>query len=178
MKLCYIRCPFLQWPVRFKVSLDDVYSQALHLFISGFRFWFNGEEINAINNNNEQYQLRSPEEELLLTWFEPVQLNPDGSPSVHSPQYLNASQIAAKLADKAKISVTDGTVNKIGKALRKHGFLRVKKSQNYSYLVRELEWEIVDRLNRETPDKESHKIDNPAPLQEIQSIEDPDELPF
>lgn len=24
MKLCYIRCPFLQWPVRFKVSLDDV----------------------------------------------------------------------------------------------------------------------------------------------------------
>ena len=23
-QLCYIRCPFLQWPVRFKVSLDDV----------------------------------------------------------------------------------------------------------------------------------------------------------
>ena len=161
-----------------KVSLDDVFAQALHLFISGFRFWFNGEEIDTINQNNEQYQLRSPEEELLLTWFEPVQLNPDGSPSVHSPQYLNASQIAAKLADKAKISVTDGTVNKIGKALRKHGFLRVKKSQNYSYLVKELEWEMVDRLNRETPDQESQKIDNPAPLQEMQNIQDQDELPF
>jgi len=161
-----------------KVSLDNVFAQALHLFISGFRFWFNGEEIDAINMNNEQYQLRSPEEELLLTWFEPGQLNPDGSPSVHSPKYLNASQIAAKLADKAKISVTDGTVNKIGKALRKHGFLRVKKSQNYSYLVKELEWEMVDRLNRETPDQESQKVDRPAPLQEKQDIQDQDELPF
>lgn len=161
-----------------KVCLEEVYAQALHLFSSGFRFWFNGEEIDAINQNNEQYQLRSPEEELLLTWFEPVQLNPDGSPSVHSPQYLNASQIAAKLADKAKITVTDGTVNKIGKALRKHGFLRVKKSQNYSYLVKELEWEMVDRLNRETPDQESKKVDSPAPLQEKQDIQDQDELPF
>jgi hypothetical protein len=69
-------------------------------------------------------------------------------------------------------------VNKIGKALRKHGFLRVKKSQNYSYLVKELEWEMVDRLNRETPDKESQKVDSPAPLQEKQDIQDQDELPF
>lgn len=161
-----------------KVSLDDVYSQALHLFKSGFRFWFNRDEIDAINQNNEQYQLRSPEEELLLTWFEPVQLNPDGSPSVHSPQYLNASQIAAKLADKAKITVTDGTVNKIGKALRKHGFLRVKKSQNYSYLVKELEWEIVDRLNREVPVEESLKEEVALPLQATLVPQDQDELPF
>jgi hypothetical protein len=161
-----------------KVSLDDVYSQALHLFKSGFRFWFNRDEIDAINANNEQYQLRSPEEELLLTWFEPVQLNPDGSPSVHSPQYLNASQIAAKLADKAKITVTDGTVNKIGKALRKHGFLRVKKSQNYSYLVKELEWEIVDRLNREVPAEESLKDETTLPVQATLVPKDQDELPF
>jgi hypothetical protein len=161
-----------------KVSLNDVYSQALHLFKSGFRFWFNRDEIDAINTNNEQYQLRSPEEELLLTWFEPVQLNPDGSPSVHSPQYLNASQIAAKLADKAKITVTDGTVNKIGKALRKHGFLRVKKSQNYSYLVKELEWEIVDRLNREVPVEEALKDEIALPLQATLVPQDQDELPF
>ena len=146
--------------------------------IQDFAFWFNGEEIDAINCNNEQYQLRSPEEELLLTWFEPVQLNPDGSPSVHSPQYLNASQIAAKLADKAKISVTDGTVNKIGKALRKHGFLRVKKSQNYSYLVKELEWEIVDRLNRESPDIASKKPEDSMPEPIPKNSQDQDELPF
>jgi hypothetical protein len=161
-----------------KVSLNEVYSQALYLYKSGFRFWFNRDEIEAINHNNEQYQLRSPEEELLLTWFEPVQLNPDGSPSVHSPQYLNASQIAAKLADKAKISVTDGTVNKIGKALRKHGFLRIKKSQNYSYLVKELEWEMVDRLNREVPANETRQGENKIPVMELSVPRDQDELPF
>jgi hypothetical protein len=161
-----------------KVSLNDVYSQALHLFKSGFRFWFNRDEIEAINQNNEQYQLRSPEEELLLTWFEPVLLNPDGSASAYNPQYLNASQIAAKLADKAKINVTDGTVNKIGKALRKHGFLRVKKSQNYSYLVKELEWEIVDRCNRESPDAASKKSEDLIPEPIPQNPQDQDELPF
>lgn len=36
-----------------------------------FCHWFNQEEIKDINANNEQYQLLSPEEELLLTWFEP-----------------------------------------------------------------------------------------------------------
>jgi hypothetical protein len=136
-----------------KVSLDDVFAQALHLFISGFRFWFNGEEIDAINTNNEQYQLHSPEEELLLTWFEPVKLEADGSPSFSRPSYLNASQIAAKLADKAKINVTDGTIVKLGKALRKHGFIRLKKNQVYTYMVRELEWELIDRLNKENPEQ-------------------------
>jgi hypothetical protein len=161
-----------------KIVLDDVFSQALHLFKSGFRFWFNRDEIDAINQNNEQYQLRSPEEELLLTWFEPVQYNPDGSTSVYSPQYLNASQIAAKLADKAKINVTDGTVNKIGKALRKHGFIRVKKSQNYSYMVKELDWENVDRLNREVPEDETNMPIISSPVHTPVYKNDQDDLPF
>ena len=49
-----------------KVALADVYSQAMHLLKNGFRFWFDRDEIALINTNNEQYQLRSPEEELLL----------------------------------------------------------------------------------------------------------------
>lgn len=149
----------------------------LHLYKSGYRFWFNRDEIEAINQNNRQCQLRLSEEELPLTWFEPVQLNPDGSPSVYNPQYLNASQIAAKLADKAKINVTDGTVNKIGKALRKHGFSGLKKAKNYSYLVKELEWEIVDRLNRKPwcrIKKTRKSMSEPI----LQNPQDQDELPF
>ena len=53
-----------------KLALADVYSHAMHHFKNGFRFWFDREEINQINDNNEQCQLRSPEAELLLTWFE------------------------------------------------------------------------------------------------------------
>ncbi|WP_367881683.1 DUF3874 domain-containing protein [Flavobacterium sp. ZE23DGlu08] len=66
-------------------------------------------------------QLHSPEEELLLTWFEPCEREKANT-------YFNASQIAAKLAEKAKINITDRTINKLGKALKKHNFIRLKKN--------------------------------------------------
>lgn len=124
-----------------KVSLNDVYSQALHLFKSGFRFWFNRDEIGAINQNNEQYQLRSPEEELLLTWFE-------SCTKEQANAFLTASQILAKLADKAKINVSDSSVNKLGKALIKNNYLRFKSNGKLLYALRELQWEEVDIRNR------------------------------
>ena len=49
------------------VDINLAFSQALYLFKSGFRHWFDKEEIKSITENNEQYQLHSPKEELLLT---------------------------------------------------------------------------------------------------------------
>lgn len=95
-----------------EVDINLCYAQALKLFKEGFRHWFNQEEIKDINANNEQYQLMSPEEELLLTWFEPATRETANA-------FLNASQIAVRLATVANINVTDGTVNKLGKALKK-----------------------------------------------------------
>lgn len=97
-----------------------MYAQAVSLYKSEFRHWFNQDEIKEINANNEQYQVRSPEEELLLTWFEPVEKEV-------ATYFLNASQIAVRLAELSKINISDGVVNKLGKALKKHGFLRLAK---------------------------------------------------
>lgn len=129
-----------------KVLLNEVYSQALHLYKSGFRFWFNREEIETINKNNEQYQVKTPEEELLLTWFE-------ACTKEEANVFLNASQIAAKLADKAKFNITDASVIKIGKALVKNNFLRFKTNGKLRYALRELQWEDVDYLNRIIPNE-------------------------
>lgn len=126
-----------------EVDIDNVFSQALFLFKSGFRYWFDQEEIKNITENNEQYQLRSPEEELLLTWFEPC----DRENATH---YLNASQIAAKLAERAKITITDGTINKIGKALKKHNFTRLIRKGSPVYAVKEFTYEEVDQTNRQS----------------------------
>lgn len=125
-----------------KVDINLAYSQALFLFKSGFRHWFDQEEIKSITENNEQYQLHSPEEELLLTWFEPCERQ-------KANIYLNASQIAAKLAEKAKINITDGTINKLGKALKKHNFIRLKKNGIAVYALLEKTWEEVDYRNKE-----------------------------
>jgi hypothetical protein len=124
------------------VDINMAFSQALFLFKSGFRFWFDQEEIKNITANNEQYQLHSPEEELLLTWFEPCSKE-------EATLFLNASQIAAKLADRTKLNLNDGTINKLGKALKKHNFIKISKKTGYVYAVKELSYEEVDIKNKE-----------------------------
>jgi hypothetical protein len=125
-----------------EVDINLVFSQALSLFKSDFRYWFDQEEIKSITANNEQYQLHSPEEELLLTWFEPC-------PKEEATLFLNASQIAAKLADRTKLNLNDGTINKLGKALKKHNFIKISKKTGYVYAVKELTYEEVDNKNKE-----------------------------
>ena len=123
------------------VDINMAFSQALFLFKSGFRFWFDQEEIKSITENNEQYQLHSPEEELLLTWFEPCERD-------NATLFLNASQIGAKLAERAKINLNDGTINKIGKALKKHNFVRLMRKGSPVYALKEFSYEEVDEANK------------------------------
>ena len=123
------------------VDINMAFSQALFLFKSGFRHWFDQEEIKSITENNEQYQLRSPEEELLLTWFEPCEREKANA-------FLNTSQIASKLAEKAKINITDSTINKLGRALKKHNFLKLKKNGIFVYALTENSWEEVDNRSK------------------------------
>ncbi len=124
------------------IDINKVYAQAVSLYKSEFRHWFNQEEIKEINANNEQYQLRSPEEELLLTWFE--------SAEKETAQYfLNTTQILQMITSRANLNISDASVNKLGKALRKHGYNRVMKNNSYVYAVNFLEPEIVDAKNKE-----------------------------
>ncbi|EKT4520610.1 DUF3874 domain-containing protein [Flavobacterium psychrophilum] len=123
------------------VDINMAFSQALFLFKSGFRFWFDQEEIKNITANNEQYQLHSPEEELLLTWFEPCSKEEAGI-------FLNASQIASKLSERTKLNLNDATINKLGKALKKHNFIRLKKEGIYVYAMLEKTYEEVDNNNK------------------------------
>ncbi len=124
-----------------EIDINLCYAQAFKLYQSGFRHWFNQEEIKQINENNEQYQLKSPEEELLLTWFEPATKET-------ANKFYNTSQIAVRLAELGNLHVTDGTVNKIGKALKKHGFQRYSKNHAYVYPVKEFDFDEVDKRNR------------------------------
>lgn len=83
------------------------------MFSNGFRHWFNQEEIKEINANNEQYQIRSPEEELLLTWFEPIEKE-------KAQYFFNTTQIAQILSTKANINLTEASIRKLGMSLRKY----------------------------------------------------------
>ncbi|SEH79064.1 virulence-associated E family protein [Epilithonimonas hominis] len=134
------------------IDINKVYAQALQLHKSGFRHWFNQEEIKEINANNEQYQMRSPEEELLLTWFE--------SATKETAQYfLNTTQILQMITNRANLNISDASVTKLGKALRKHGYNRIMRNNSYVYAVNFLDYEIVDHKNKDSgePPKLSEK---------------------
>lgn len=54
---------------RDKIDHTGLYSQAKHLVDSGFRYWFEGEEVESINERNEKHRIKDPVEENLYVYF-------------------------------------------------------------------------------------------------------------
>lgn len=118
------------------VDLKNVYSQALYLFNNGFQYWFDQHEIIEIMANNEQYNVISVEEELLLTWYEPVEVS-------DAKLFLTTTEIATSLSEKTKFNITDAAKCKLGKALKKHDFKRIKRKNRYMYPVKQKDAETL-----------------------------------
>lgn len=117
-----------------KVSLEGLYSQALYLYENGFPFWFNLEEIEMINKSNEQFRSLSAEEELLLTYFDPCEAE-------DADFLFSTTELLSWFTEKVKMSITNGAKQKLGKALRAHQFLRIKKQNRYVYALKEKNYE-------------------------------------
>lgn len=147
------------------IEINKVLTQGISLFHSGFKFWFTQEEIKRINKNNEEFQIRSIEEELLLTYFEHPN---DKSTNI---LYLTATDIAAKLSLNTKMNLSNASAISIGKILNKYKFNRVKKGGIYVYEVCSIDFETIDRNTKEAPN--GAELNKP----ELNSPPDPD-LPF
>ncbi|MFR7466727.1 MAG: hypothetical protein ACLUVG_21265 [Phocaeicola vulgatus] len=46
-----------------------IYAQALALLKGGFRYWYEGEEIEQLNKHNERHRMKDPVEENLFVFF-------------------------------------------------------------------------------------------------------------
>ena len=110
------------------ISIEHVYSQALYMFRDGYRYWFNHDEIGEVNESNHKYQNSTYEEEMLLKTFAPAVKEEAGS------LFLTTSEIAAYLKASHGVSTDPGSIQRLGKALAKHHFVRGKKGgQLYKY---------------------------------------------
>ena len=114
-----------------KVDLRMVYAQAAALLNSGFKYWFDDAEIAAITINNDQYQILTVEEELLLNFYGPG--DNDSECTVYT-----TTELARILTNGAKISLSNSFINNLGKALHKHKFPRVKVNDRWAYKVKRL----------------------------------------
>lgn len=92
------------------------------------RSWYEGEEIKVVEANNEQFQLKSSEEEIILEYFEPAE---DTSQSF--AEALTATEVCSILASKVNVRLNPVT---LGKALHKLGFLKQGKRAGASTLYK------------------------------------------
>jgi predicted P-loop ATPase len=126
------------------IDIDLVYAQALSLFKSDFRHWFDHKDIEKITKANEQFQIMTFEEELLTESFEPVQKEA-------AIEFLNATEMLQVLSDiNGYLSLTNSSVIAIGKLMTKHGFSRVKVGKTYKYAVkRKIAGLKIDKILKE-----------------------------
>jgi len=138
------------------VDIDGAMAQAYALYKSGFKFWFDQEEIHNLNIRNEDFMSKTVEEELIELWFRPVTKEEFMTRTQFSGGInillMTATQIAVKLLEKAKLTLMDSTLVKIGKAMHKLKYERVKKKDNYFYLVRMVDFDAVERDSRTLED--------------------------
>lgn len=110
------------------INLNLVYAQALHLVKSDYKFWFDKEEIEELNASNHSFMTTSYEEEILLKYFRPIEVE-------KTKIFLSATEISKFVQQYESFQINTAFVNNIGKALVKNSFIRTKKAGRYVYAI-------------------------------------------
>ena len=116
------------------ISMDTVYTEAKALLKSGFRYWFDDDEIAELYKASEDFQVQTAEMELLLRCFEkPTEDNPNCT-------YMTTTEIITYLGYYTHHSLS---LKHMGEALKRSGFEKVSKRREggspiYVYKVRKI----------------------------------------
>ena len=104
------------------INYTQLYAQALHLFNSGFKHYFDKEDIKRIELNNEKYKQTSQEEDYVNKYFS-LPSNTEGEVKV----FMNATEVVEYLKNQISIHVSFNVIS-IGKLLKAKGFETIKKN--------------------------------------------------
>ena len=116
-----------------RISMDNVYAEAKALLKSGFRYWFDDDEIVELYRESEDFQVQTAEMELLLRCFEkPTE---DESYSL-----MTTTEILTYLGIYTHQPLV---AKRMGEALKKAGYIKVSKRRNggspiYVYKIRKI----------------------------------------
>lgn len=123
---------------RFRIDYRQLYAQLHHLLNSGYRYWFDEDEIKELNTNNEGFQLLTPEEEFLFTYFR----KPEGNDTVLQ---LTASDILKRISSKTGLNLNGIGVMSLGRILKKHQFISKRGKGATKYEIAELDIEEIEK---------------------------------
>lgn len=115
------------------ISMDNVYAEAKALLKSGFRYWFDDDEIAELYRESEDFQVQTAEMELLLRCFEKPAEDENYS-------LMTTTEILTYLGIYTHQSLV---AKRMGEALKKAGYIKVSKRRNggspiYVYKIRKI----------------------------------------
>lgn len=101
-----------------KLDINKIWAQAYSLYLSGYRSWFNLEEIAKINARNEQFRDQTYEEELIIRYF--------GFPRTEDGRgdWISSSDVIDYLSSQNQSQASKYHARSIGKILSKYTELR------------------------------------------------------
>ena len=113
--------------------MDNVYAEAKALLKSGFRYWFDDEEIAELYRESEDFQVQTAEMELLLRCFEKPAEDENYS-------LMTTTEILTYLGIYTHQPLV---AKRMGEALKKAGYIKVSKRRNggspiYIYKIRKI----------------------------------------
>ena len=115
------------------ISMDSVYAEAKALLKSGFRYWFDDDEIAELYRESEDFQVQTAEMELLLRCFEKP---------TEDKNYLlmTTTEILSYLGIYTHQPLL---AKRMGEALKKAGYIKMSKRRNggnpiYVYKIRKI----------------------------------------
>jgi len=113
-------------------DLPMVYAQAFYLSKTGYKYWFDGAEIDEINKQNEQFRDKSAEEEIIMDLFEP------GTKEDHNV-FLTSTDVQERIIIEAPLLRNKINVSKVGRILTALGFEKGKNAggDRYGYFMKE-----------------------------------------
>jgi hypothetical protein len=126
--LCFI-IEEIDWTYKDDVNIDLVYSQAFHLLNSDYIYNLTAEEIKENDEVNKQFQIVTPERELIQKYMEP------GTKEDHS-RFMTATDILVYIKEFAPL-ISNLNKSNIGKSLKFLGYERIKHGSKkiYGYYV-------------------------------------------
>lgn len=124
------------------------------MYKSGFQFWFDSSEIKRVHAHNQQFEVQTVEEELLLESYRKA------DPSDKRALKLSATQILKNL-NKGDLpnGANSGTI-RLGQALHKHGFKSVTIKGVKKWIVVKIDG-FHERFNGQPRQEKSERVEAP-----------------
>lgn len=134
------------------LNVAEMYAQALALYKSGFKYWFDETDIDVIEGMNEDFKMAGMEESLVLDYYR----KPDKEDyERNAVQYVSATEIAQRLSKIfERLNVNNSVIRNIGKSLSSNGYIQTPRRINGK--ARKM-WNVV---SVESPKYESESIEN------------------